>query len=142
MRFNVYGKVLLEVIRDGDRRTVYALGDGMRTPRNDIVVPSEVGEGEISVYLDDLFHELADQDPWSKTEPVRRLLGSSGIPALPGEMPFRGWNRLPKLALLSIKWYLEKGRPFWHWALFVREGQRACVVDSKASLPHHVRATV
>lgn len=80
-----------------------------------------------------------DKELWSKTEPIRKLLGSLGVRVLPGELPFRGWNQLPNLALLSIKWHLEKGRPFWHWVVFVRDGRRAYVLDSKAGLRHHVR---
>jgi hypothetical protein len=41
---------------------------------------------------------------------------------------------LPNLALLSTKWHLENGQPYWHWVVFVREGGQPCVLDSKKSL--------
>jgi len=80
-----------------------------------------------------------NKDLWSKTEPVRALLESLGLHAEPGESPFRGWQVLPDLALLSIKWHLEKGQPFWHWVVFVREGGWSYVLDSKGGLRKNVR---
>ena len=59
MRFDIYGRDELDVILDGDRWKVYALGDGKRTLRSDVVIPAEVTENEIATYLDDLFHEAA-----------------------------------------------------------------------------------
>ncbi len=59
--------------------------------------------------------------------------------AQPGELPFRGWQGLPDLALLSIKWHLGNGQPFWHWVVFMREGGRSYVLDSKAGLRNNVR---
>jgi len=59
MRFDIYGKHQLEVIRDGDRWKVFRSGDGKRIPRSDVVIPAEVGADDIAQYLDDLFHELA-----------------------------------------------------------------------------------
>jgi len=80
-----------------------------------------------------------DQLLWSETSYVRRLLDHVGLKADPGEVPFRSWESLPDLALLSIKWRLEKGRPFWHWVVFVRENGQSCVLDSKKGLQKNVR---
>lgn len=79
-----------------------------------------------------------DQRLWSGTAQVRRLLGRFGARTA-AERPFRGWDRLPDLALLSIKWHLEKGEPFWHWVVFVRDERGSRVLDSKKSLKRHVR---
>jgi hypothetical protein len=68
-----------------------------------------------------------DKTLWSATSHVRRLLGH------------RSWNELPDLALLSIKWHLEQGQPYWHWVVFVREGGHAYVLDSKKSLRENRR---
>jgi hypothetical protein len=46
---------------------------------------------------------------------------------------------LPARALLAIKWHREKGRPYWHWVVFVRERGRAYVLDSGVALKRHVR---
>jgi ABC-type bacteriocin/lantibiotic exporter with double-glycine peptidase domain len=80
-----------------------------------------------------------DQELWSETAHVRRLLGHFGLKASPAEMPFRSWEELPNLALLSIKWHLEKGRPFWHWVVFARETGRYYVLDSRKGLRQQTR---
>jgi hypothetical protein len=80
-----------------------------------------------------------DQRLWSETAHVRNLLRHFGLRADSREMPFHSWDALPNLALLSIKWHLEKGRPYWHWVVFVREGSRSYILDSKKSLGQHTR---
>lgn len=80
-----------------------------------------------------------DQSLWSDTSHVRRLLDRVGLNVDPGEVPFRSWEALPNLALLSIKWHLEKDRPFWHWVVFVREKGHSCVFDSRKGLRRNVR---
>ncbi len=81
----------------------------------------------------------SDSALWSDTAHVRRLLRHLGFSVSPRELPFRSWNALPDLALLSIKWHLERGRPYWHWVVFVREDGRACVLDSKKGLRRNRR---
>lgn len=80
-----------------------------------------------------------DQQLWSETAYVRKLLHHFGLRVDPTEMPFHSWDALPNLALLSIKWHLEKGRPFWHWVVFARENGRSFVLDPKKSLRRHKR---
>ncbi len=80
-----------------------------------------------------------DKALWSDAAHVRRLLRHCGFAAGPRELPFRSWNALPDLALLSIKWHLEHGRPFWHWVVFLRECGQAIVLDSKKSLRQNRR---
>ena len=75
-----------------------------------------------------------DESLWSDTSYVRKLLSRVGIKTGPRTIPFRSWEALPDVALLSIKWHLEKGRPYWHWAVFVRENGQPYVLDSKKSL--------
>jgi hypothetical protein len=75
-----------------------------------------------------------DRKLWSETSHVRSLLNHLGIKTGVGEKPFRSWEVLPNLALLSIKWRLEKDRPFWHWVVFVRENGIPYVLDSKRNL--------
>ena len=81
-----------------------------------------------------------DESLWSATAHVRKLLHHFGISTGPAEIPFRTWDSLPDLALLSIKWHREKGRPYWHWVVFVRENRQARVLDSKRSLRKHSRS--
>lgn len=80
-----------------------------------------------------------DRTLWSATSHVRRMLRRFGLTAGFREVSFRSWNELPDLALLSIKWHLEQGRPYWHWVVFVREGGHAYVLDSNRSLRTHRR---
>ena len=46
---------------------------------------------------------------------------------------------MPDCALLAIKWHREKGKPFWHWVVFVRDGEDEYVLDSKKALKSNVR---
>jgi hypothetical protein len=80
-----------------------------------------------------------DERLWSATAHVRTLLEHLGVKTGRSELPFRSWESLPDLALLSIKWHLEKGRPFWHWVVFVRDDRGARVLDPKKSLRRHLR---
>ncbi|MCE8036591.1 hypothetical protein [Halomonas sp. MCCC 1A11062] len=81
------------------------------------------------------------EDPtlWSSTEHVRRLLRELNVSVGSRKIPFEAWERLPDKALLAIKWRVERGKPFWHWVVFVRDGGNALVLDSKKGLKSNVR---
>jgi hypothetical protein len=70
---------------------------------------------------------------------MRTLLKQYRISASGNEFPFVSWSALPDLALLAVKWHRRGGRAFWHWVVFVRERDRAYVLDSKRTLKAHVR---
>jgi hypothetical protein len=76
----------------------------------------------------------ADPALWSGTDNVRKLLAHFDLHAGPKEERFISWEQLPNQALLAIKWHVEKTGPAWHWVVFVREGSRAYVLDSKKAL--------
>jgi hypothetical protein len=80
-----------------------------------------------------------DATLWSDTSHVRKLLRHFGVRTASRKVLFRTWEALPGLALLSIKWHREKGRPFWHWVVFVRENRRSYVLDSNKSLCSNLR---
>ena len=80
-----------------------------------------------------------DSELWSETNYIRRLLAKLGVKADNREIPFTNWESLPNCALLSIKWHLENGKPYWHWVVFVREGDRKYVLDSRKSLKSNIR---
>ena len=84
-------------------------------------------------------HFADDRRLWSETAYVRKLLRHFGLRASATETPFRSWNALPDIALLSIKWHREKGRPFWHWVVFARENGRSRVLDPKKGLRRQAR---
>ncbi len=80
-----------------------------------------------------------DSRLWSDTDYIHRLLADLGV-ATGGEVvPFSGWDQLPDCALLSIKWHLYRGRPHWHWVVFVRDKAGSRVLDSNPRLKRHVR---
>jgi len=76
---------------------------------------------------------------WSETDHIRRLLNVLGIEAGGEEIPFPGWDKLPDCALLSIKWHEVAGKPYWHWVVFVRDGEMSFVLDSRKALKNHLR---
>jgi len=80
-----------------------------------------------------------DQELWSSTSYIRRLLEKLGYSISQKEQAFTGWENLPNRALLSIKWHMKKDRPFWHWVVFVRTGRNEYVLDSKKALKNNIR---
>lgn len=80
-----------------------------------------------------------DQSLWSDPQHVRDLLAKFGIGTDKNEKPFESWELLPDCALISTKWHLKNGKPFWHWAVFVRENSEQYVLDSKKSLKTNIR---
>ena len=59
MRFNIYGRFQLEVRREGERWAAYRLAPGKRVLEDELLIPADVEEAELAVYLDDIYHELA-----------------------------------------------------------------------------------
>ena len=98
-----------------------------------------VNYAEARKAANDLGIYAQDERLWSETAHVRKLLAHFGCRALSGERLFRSWKTLPDLALLAIKWHLEKKRPFWHWVIFVRDEKGDYVLDSKKALRRHKR---
>ena len=58
MKFDIYGRFQLEVVRESDSWVAYRPGLGTRSRDNSIVIPEWLAPEEIVGYLDDLFHEL------------------------------------------------------------------------------------
>lgn len=80
-----------------------------------------------------------DSTLWSEKKHILKLLAKLGVSTSQQEIAFTSWASLPNCALLSIKWHLENDKPFWHWVVFVREGGREYVLDSKKSLKSNSR---
>ena len=80
-----------------------------------------------------------DQALWSDTQYVRSLLAELGFRTGKKEIPFKSWESLPDCALLSLKWHGTSGKPFWHWAIFMREDNKRYVLDFRKSLKNQVR---
>ncbi|MCG6553540.1 MAG: hypothetical protein L7F77_14550 [Candidatus Magnetominusculus sp. LBB02] len=80
-----------------------------------------------------------DSRLWSETQYITILLRHFGLSAADVELPFVSWRLLPSLALLSVKWHIEKGRPYWHWVVFWRSPDGPLVFDSKKTLKTNIR---
>lgn len=80
-----------------------------------------------------------DQELWSSISHIKKILKKFGISTADKEQPFAGWRSLPNCALMSIKWHVVNGKPFWHWVVFVREGSNEYVLDSKKLLKTNKR---
>lgn len=81
----------------------------------------------------------SDKSLWSDTQYVRHMLAASGVETSPDEVPFETWDKLPDLALLSIKYHREDGKTFWHWVVFKRIENKPAVWDSASDLRTNIR---
>lgn len=59
MRYDIYGRYALEVVREGEAWAVYRLSNGNRRPERNLIIPSGTAEADIEIYFDDMLHELA-----------------------------------------------------------------------------------
>ncbi|WP_073276657.1 DUF7661 family protein [Microbulbifer donghaiensis] len=59
LKFDVYGRFTVEIRREGDRWRAFRGGDGKWVPVPDLLIPPDILESELPVYLDDFYHELA-----------------------------------------------------------------------------------
>ena len=80
-----------------------------------------------------------DKSLFSDTAYLRNLLQTYDVPISEHEIPFKSWDSLPDTALLSIRFHINAGRPFWHWVVFKRIDGIASVFDSAMSLKDNVR---
>ncbi|MBV1882755.1 MAG: hypothetical protein KUG82_14040 [Pseudomonadales bacterium] len=80
-----------------------------------------------------------DKGLYSDTGYVRRLLKEYNRETSNKECQFTSWDKLPDLALLSIKYHEEDGVPFWHWVVFKRINGSPVVLDSATYLNENKR---
>lgn len=74
MKFDIFGKKQLEVVRrDGRWVAYYSNGNGLRRIADDIAIPAELASSELEEYIADIFHEWATSDNAS----VIRLIGAT-----------------------------------------------------------------
>ncbi len=57
MKFDIYGRFELEVLRENNSWITYRIGLGTRARDGNIIIPDSLAPEEIAGYLDDLFHE-------------------------------------------------------------------------------------
>ena len=80
-----------------------------------------------------------DKTLYSDTQYVRNLLREYNVQVSRNEIPFKSWETLPDIALLSIKHHDQNGHFFWHWVVFKRERGIPVVLDSAAYLEENER---
>jgi len=80
-----------------------------------------------------------DNTLYSDTQYVRNLLREYNVQVSSNETPFKSWETLPDVALLSIKYHEENGLFFWHWVVFKRVQGRPVILDSAAYLEKNKR---
>ena len=68
MRFDIYGRFQVEVRREHGAWTAWRSELGKRSPLHDLIIPAQLAEDDIAVYLDNVFHEYA-----SPGQAVRRI---------------------------------------------------------------------
>ncbi len=87
----------------------------------------------------DIGIDITNPSLWSETIPMRSLLSEYGIKADSRETLFTTWQNLPPLALLAVKWHLERGKPHWHWVVYSRKAGETFVMDPKKALKTNIR---
>ncbi len=90
--------------------------------------------GQVKKTVAELNISVLDPKLWSHTGPVRKIMTEMNFAVSSNERKFVGWEDLPKYALLSVKYHLDKGIPHWHWVVSVRDGEDAFVMDPKKIL--------
>lgn len=58
MKFDIYGRLQLEIEREGDRWAAYERSEGKRLRAQGVIIPDEIPVDELAAFLDDLFHEM------------------------------------------------------------------------------------
>jgi hypothetical protein len=59
VRFNVYNRFKLDVVREGEQWVAYRLELGKRIKVKEFAIPPSLREADIATFLDDIYHELA-----------------------------------------------------------------------------------
>lgn len=60
MKFDLYGRRIVEVRREQGAWVAYRPGMGGSVPLDDLVIPPDLAEDDLQVYLDDIFHEMGE----------------------------------------------------------------------------------
>jgi hypothetical protein len=59
MKFTIYGRFVLDVVRVNDRWEMFELDSGKRIRMTDFAIPAWLDESQLPQFLDDIFHEGA-----------------------------------------------------------------------------------
>ncbi len=59
MKFNIYNRFVLEIIRKDRRWIAFRIGEGIKVPEDNLIVPQDLEESELITFIEDMFHEFA-----------------------------------------------------------------------------------
>ena len=59
MKFNIYDRFIVEIIRKKNRWIAFRIGEGVKVPERSLIVPQNLEESELITFVEDMFHELA-----------------------------------------------------------------------------------
>lgn len=59
MKFNIYNRFVLEIIRKEKRWIAFRIGEGVKVPESNLIIPQDLEESELITFVEDIFHELA-----------------------------------------------------------------------------------
>jgi len=59
MRFSIYNRFVVEIIRKNERWIAFRIGAGIKVPEDNLMVPQDLEESELITFLEDMFHEFA-----------------------------------------------------------------------------------
>lgn len=95
---------------------------------------------EVKQYANSIGIYAEDKKLYSNTAYVRALLAHYNVKSSKLENPFESWDKLPDTALLSIKYHIKNGEPYWHWTVFHRAREKAVVLDPTRYLVKNERS--
>lgn len=59
MKFNIYDRFVIEIIRKEKRWVAFRIGDGYKVPEANLILPHDLDEEELITFIEDIFHEFA-----------------------------------------------------------------------------------
>jgi hypothetical protein len=59
MKFCIYGRFVVDIVRNNDRWELFQVEPGKRLRITDFAIPPSFDESQLAQYLDDIFHEMA-----------------------------------------------------------------------------------
>jgi hypothetical protein len=59
MKFNIYNRFVLEIIRKEKRWIAFRIGEGVKVPESNLIIPQDLEESELIYFIEDIYHEFA-----------------------------------------------------------------------------------
>jgi hypothetical protein len=59
MKFNIYDRFVVEIIRKEKRWVAFRVGEGVKVPESNLIVPQDLEASELITFVEDMYHEFA-----------------------------------------------------------------------------------